>query len=68
MSQCKSCKAEIKWIKTPAGKNHPVDAKPVQVWIKNENDLYPGDSFKPVTGYASHFATCPQASQHRRNG
>jgi len=63
MSQCKTCKAEIIWIKTPAGKSDLVDAKPQQVWVMEGRT-----SWKLVNGYTSHFATCPQASQHRRKG
>ena len=29
MSKCKSCGAEIIWIKTKNGKNMPCDAKPI---------------------------------------
>ena len=63
MSQCKTCNAEIIWIKTRQSKSLPVDAKPQQVWVQGlvENWVL-------VNGYTSHFATCPQASQHRRKG
>ena len=37
MSKCKSCNADIIWIKTINNKNHPVDAKPVKVWIDGDD-------------------------------
>ncbi len=57
MPQCRSCGAEIEWLRTKEGKNTPVDAKPVFIETRN------GD---PIEGYRSHFATCPNADQHRR--
>lgn len=78
MSYCKSCGAEIKWIKTKAGKNMPVDAQK-HIIIKGEGkDVLVTESGEIVrgtltdaehgncTGYISHFATCPNAIQHRR--
>jgi len=60
MAQCKSCGAEIEWIKTEAGKNHPIDAKPKQMWIQ-----YGLEPFRLFPCHESHFATCPNADQHR---
>lgn len=80
MSRCRSCGAEIIWIKTRAGKAMPCDRERVTYWAK------PGGSKTIVTpngeavrcelegdpqeatgvGYISHFATCPQANEHRR--
>ena len=79
-SICKSCGAEIIWIKMQSGKAMPVDYNQVTYWKKT------GGSKKIVTpngevlsgeiegdlntatgvGYISHFATCPNANQHRR--
>lgn len=55
-SRCRSCDAEIVWLKTATGKNMPVDASTV-----TEGD----DKFNPEK-HVSHFATCPFAKQHRR--
>lgn len=69
MSQCKSCGAEIKWIKTLAGKNHPIDAKPEKRWVYT----YPEDP-KQAAGWSleethtSHFATCPDGKQWSGKG
>lgn len=82
MSKCKSCGAEIIWIKMKGtGKAMPVDAKK----ITYSENLHPGakDALTLVTengtivrtqfdpggdkvGYTSHFATCPNAAQFRK--
>ena len=80
MSRCRSCGAEIKWIKMSSGKAMPVDPDQVPYWAR------PGAAGKVVTqngevyscdfegdpqsatgvGYVSHFSTCLYASQHRK--
>jgi len=65
IARCKSCGAEIIWIKTPQGKNHPVDAKPKKMWVHEDHPVhYP---WKLVDAHESHFATCPNADQHRKS-
>lgn len=79
MSTCRSCGAKIKWIKTAAGKNMPVDPEPVSLddaedgWtlineqgeaIRVEPNAYTQDNVEQ-DWYISHFATCPNADQHR---
>jgi len=32
MAKCKSCGAEIRWIKTPAGNVMPCNTEPVEYW------------------------------------
>lgn len=54
--RCKSCRAQIIWFKTEAGKNMPVDADTVEA----------DDTELDLERHVSHFATCPQANQHRR--
>jgi len=80
MSKCRSCGAEIMWIKTVNGKNMPVDAEPVyfhqdpsgaEIFVTKGGAVVHGITAKPgendvSTGYNSHFATCPFADQHRR--
>lgn len=80
MSKCRSCGAEIMWIKTVNGKNMPVDAEPVyfhqdpsgaEIFVTKGGAVVRGITAKPgendvSTGYNSHFATCPFADQHRR--
>lgn len=56
ITRCRSCRAQIIWFKTSAGKNMPVDADTVE----------PEDDELDLTRHVSHFSTCPQADQHRR--
>ena len=57
MSRCRSCGAEIVWVKTMSRKLMPVDAG---TWEE-------GDEFYKPQKHVSHFATCPQAGKWRRN-
>lgn len=50
MPKCRSCGAESRWAKTPAGKA-PLES------------LQPSPE---APRYLSHFATCPSAGLHRR--
>lgn len=63
MSQqfCSTCGKEIVWKKTKAGKSHPFDAGKTLVAVRGTDD-----KTHVVNGHVSHFATCPQASQHSR--
>lgn len=55
-TECSSCKAQIKYLRTEAGHWMPVNIESIQ----------PGDSiFKPGV-HISHFATCPNAADHRK--
>jgi predicted RNA-binding Zn-ribbon protein involved in translation (DUF1610 family) len=56
ITRCKSCRAQIIWFRTLAGKNMPVDADTVE----------PEDDDLDLSRHVSHFSTCPQAGQHRR--
>lgn len=53
---CKSCGAEIVWLKTAIGKSMPVDVDTVTNGEKTFNH----------GKHVSHFATCPQANKHRK--
>ena len=54
---CKSCDALIVWMKTKTGANMPVNAKSAKF----------GDTiYDASAGHISHFATCPNASLHRK--
>lgn len=57
---CKSCGQPIRWVSTEAGNAHPLDAKPEKRWVVDRNDVG-----RVVEVYVSHFATCPNANQHR---
>ena len=79
MSYCKSCGAEIKWIKMLSGKNMPVNAQKRyiikdggnEVLVKESGELIKGtfaslENGANGEGYISHFSTCPNANRHRR--
>jgi hypothetical protein len=53
--RCKSCRAPIKW-QSLNGRWHPCD--PARVTIVAED--------RTISGYVSHFATCPNADTHRK--
>lgn len=82
--RCRSCGAEIIWVKTVAGKSMPIDATPSDVGTVQ---ILPGqtctvlskaDAAKvrdmnnklenTTTLYVSHFATCVNAASHRKPG
>jgi len=57
ITQCKSCGAEIVWMKTQRGKNIPVDAETI--------DDKGAEVFDPDT-MTTHFETCPDAYKWRK--
>lgn len=77
MPKCRSCNAEIVWCRTPKGGQMPVDAQPdpdgnlvmdagqgatpeCRPLKNSEKADHPGPFHK------SHFATCPNAKDHRK--
>jgi hypothetical protein len=81
VKMCSSCAAPIIWAETKRGSRIPIDAQPVDggdlVLRRQRGDeallaLHAAvnvESFDPRPGerrYVSHFATCPDADQHRR--
>lgn len=82
VSECRSCKADIVWgVMERSGKRNPLDRAPdpdgriiVEAWQATERGMAPvvrvlhDDELELVSGprYTSHFATCPDAQQHRR--
>ena len=78
MSKCRSCGAEIKFIKLKSGKWNPVDTQKHTLIEGDGNEIIVTESGEVVhgrfasideganrSGYISHFATCPNANQHR---
>lgn len=80
MSKCRSCGAEIIWIKTAGGRNMPCNAQKVTysetlppgtlrgVTLVTERGTIVRTIFDPAgdkVGYVSHFATCPSAGTWR---
>lgn len=78
MAKCKTCGAEIKFIKMKSGRFNPCDVlkrtiikgNGKEVLITEKGEVIQG-TFASVEegangeGYTSHFATCPYATQHR---
>lgn len=80
-TKCRSCGAEIGFIKTVAGRTMPVDAKSVrfakgsgkEVFVLLNGEVVHGTSLQEgqadpeeMIGYTSHFATCPAADRFRK--
>lgn len=73
-TKCKSCGAPIRWAKTPSGSSVPLDAEPVasgNVALRSDGIaiyLKAGEPRPAGATFVSHFATCPDAKQHRKRG
>lgn len=80
LSRCRSCNAQVKWIRMQTGKYMPVDpylhtmieGAGDTVLVTEEGSVIHGtlasyEEGANASGYISHFATCPNASQHRRS-
>lgn len=80
MAVCKSCGAEILWIRTRSGRLMPVNRKRCffienrsgnETFVTEGGDVVRGartaqKTLPAMVGYTSHFATCPNAAAHRR--
>lgn len=70
MSACATCKAEIRWVKTQRGAAMPLDVDPAddgRFVVLDGVAVVCDPLFHPrEPRYRSHFASCPQAAQHRR--
>ena len=66
MATSRSCNAPIMWAVTTDGKKVPLDEDPLLVAVLDK----PGDPpvVKFVRARLNHFATCPNAAQHRKGG
>lgn len=79
---CRSCSAPIIWTKTRRGKAMPCDLKPVEdgdfflfrrsghieaVHVRSQHPSAAKAHERKQDRFKSHFATCPQAGQHRRS-
>ena len=77
---CRKCRAAIYWVRTPAGKNMPVDVLPIPYKARAgapgssvtadgrvlRADLNVPRGEADGVGYISHFATCPAAREMRK--
>ena len=66
MGKCRSCGAEVVWVKTRSGRSMPLDAV-----NPNAGNVRIVDNVAHVGAdgsghYVSHFSTCPEADQWRR--
>jgi hypothetical protein len=69
MSRCKSCGAEIDWVKTSTGKSMPLDIGRRlggNVDIGDDGIAQVKPSLPDVKRFVSHFTTCPDADSFRR--
>ena len=75
MSRCASCAAPLRWERTETGKHIPLDAEPVpdgNIYIMHgvafviPTQPEIGDAEPEGPRFVSHFATCPNADEHRR--
>lgn len=64
MAACSTCGGEIVWATSERGRPLPLDAKPEKRILVEETGK--ARIARVVDAYTSHFATCPQADQHRR--
>lgn len=78
--RCRTCGAEIKWLRLPSGKKMPCDvgavrfrpdASAVGSFVTEKGAIVRGaavaDGEPGEIGYVSHFTTCPQAGEFRRD-
>jgi hypothetical protein len=73
-SQCRSCNADVIWVKTEAGKWMPLNAEAVRPEEGRNHFVIRGDTaiaipqlvFSDEPHYVSHFSTCPDAASWRR--
>jgi hypothetical protein len=67
-STCRSCGAEIIWAETITGSRIPVDATMGATVFTLRPGAMSGmpPVFVAVKPYTSHFATCPNADEHRK--
>lgn len=79
MARCKSCGAELRWIKTTKGKAMPCNAEAVTYWANPKGkatiitpngettraDLTGDLQSATGIGYIPHWSTCPQADNFR---
>lgn len=71
-SACRSCGAPIYWLKhETTRKLAPIDEMPSphgNCLVNLQDSTYRLALGQAGTLYTNHFATCPQASQHRTKG
>lgn len=77
MTRCRSCGQQILWVRMKSGRSMPCDTLLIPYRQDPEGELMlvtpegtvvrgTEDRDSPTAGYRSHFATCPNAGEHRR--
>lgn len=73
VTRCRSCDAPVLWANTEKGRRMPLDPDPYSGPDPRVFVLRAGvaiavtpDAFPDEPNYRSHFATCPNAAEHRR--
>jgi len=67
-SECKSCGARIVWVVLPSGKSMPLDAVAATMFVLEPEGAQDGSPrAKAIQVRASHFSSCPQAGQWRKD-
>jgi hypothetical protein len=76
--RCRSCRKPIRWALTEKGRRMPLDPDPYEgddprgLFVLRSGDAgpvavaAPADAFPEEPHYRTHFATCPNATRHRR--
>lgn len=59
MPQCRTCKSEIKFIRTGNGRSMPVEVKPITVVTSLG---------KTIRAFVPHWGNCPGGDSHRKKG
>ena len=62
--RCRTCGAAITWAELITGARHPFNGTITGARLRPA--LFPGGRDVEDVDTVSHFATCPQAAQHRR--
>jgi hypothetical protein len=60
--KCRTCGADIAWITMPSGAKMPINSKAQQIVLVDVE----ANTGVVASAFISHFATCPQASDHRK--
>lgn len=69
MATCKSCGAQIRWVKTKFGKTMPLDEKPTpdgNVILEDGVAVVIANTTTNLDRFTPHFVTCPHAAKHRK--
>jgi len=65
LGYCRSCNARIVWSRTSANKAMPLDFNSVSEQGRQRAAAGDPLAYSAAAGHVSHFASCPNAPQHR---